>query len=741
MGVYMFKRFLSFVLCLSILLFSISICVYAPVHVYASSVSVYDSYKTIYDGYDFSSVISQHKSFNFTDKGGKKHAVKYVGGRWMYTFGSGDFIDNDETLNYFLSWYAYKGYNNNFKNIGIGLVSLINSKLGIVASVASDVLDSVMVSTNDIDFEYGEDNGLTISSDSVDKLREEIKKQYYTLIGLDSYPCTQNTSVKDYVSSSNFRNMFEHEEDYTDSYSRFIDYDYCIADYYNNFAFFFNGTDIDDFFYVSNSSSDRRLFGGDRVWNEYKIYKYNNNDVTPLNMSFSSAVYSGGRSDDSSQTFLYSGFSMYSVFGSEHRNGHSYSFTCFYKKQGLEDFKFFKSYESLYNYLHGSQTAYLSSKVEQTGEDIKISIDDMNANISDKMDELIDSINNKKDGMSADELQKAIDKGLESLSGKMDDIKDNTQETNTKLDSLLGVMQSQNDILMNILGVTTDIYKVVSSKNKEDGSNYTISDLQPHFNKCFTAVKNMVLYGVSSFDDVDTQSVDNDVGISVVSVDSSYIMSDTGLIDVIGGRSYYKTTSGSAYVCTFKHNGWWGPLLVSEDADSVSYDTCGKTFTYNCTVEYASKTWYVSSDEYSMGNYPSQTGFARVLSSEPMSNSSAALLLLKTAGVTDTPVVSPDYPEDVVKDYHNGLLGKFPFSVPYQLYEWLQVLQAEPKTPEFSYDYGFMLKYFGMSDIDTTIKFDLSQYDDWAQTARSFFKLSFTLAVAVGTYRKFKGVL
>ena len=588
---------------------------------------------------------------------------------------------------------------------------------------------------------YSDDDGYSLVADSVDKLREQLKKQYNTLIGLDSYPCTQNTSVKDYVSSSKFRNMFEHEEDYTDSYSRFIDYDYCIADYYNNFAFFFNGTDIDDFFYVSNSSSDRHLFGGDRVWNEYKIYKYNNNNVTPLNMSFSSAVYSGGRSDDSSQTFLYSGFSMFSVFGSEHRNGHSYSFTCFYKKQGLKDFEFFKSYESLYNYLHGSQTAYLSSKVEQTGEDIKISIDDMNTNISDKMDELIDSINNKKDGMSADELQKAIDKGLESLSGKMDDIKDNTQETNTKLDSLLGVMQSQNDILMNILGVTTDIYNVVSSKDKEDGSSYTIADLQPHFNKCFTAVKNMVLYGVSSFDDVDTQAVDNDVGISVVSVDSSYIMSDTGLIDVIGGRSYYKTTSGSAYVCTFKHNGWWGPLLVSENANSVSYDTCGKTFTYNCTVEYASKTWYVSSDEYSMGNYPSQTGFARVLSSEPMSNSSAALLLLKTAGVTDTPVVSPDYPEDVVKDYHNGLLGKFPFSVPYQLYEWLQVLQAEPKTPEFSYDYGFMLKYFGVSDVDTVIKFDLSQYDEWAKNARSFLKLSFTLALAVGTYRKFKGEL
>lgn len=731
MGVYMLKRILSFILCISILLCSIFIYVYTPV--YAS-----DVYNTIYDNFDYSSVISEHKSFTFTDKGGGKHPVVRVGSAWLTGLGSGQIISDDSDLNYYLSWYSYKGYNQK-SDTGKGILSLINSKLGAVASLSSDLLSSVLLSVSDVDIDYNDNDGLTIASDSVDKLREEIKKQYNTLIGLDSYPCTQNTSVKDYVSSSNFRNMFEHEEDYTDSYSRFIDYDYCIADYYNNFAFFFNGTDIDDFFYVSNSSSDRRLFGGDRVWNEYKIYKYNNNNVTPLNMSFSSAVYSGGRSDDSSQTFLYSGFSMFSVFGSEHRNGHSYSFTCFYKKQGLKDFEFFKSYESLYNYLHGSQTAYLSSKVEQTGEDIKISIDDMNANISDKMDELIDSINNKKDGMSADELQRAIDKGLESLSGKMDDIKDNTQETNTKLDSLLSVMQSQNDILMNILGVTTDIYNVVSSKNKEDGSSYTIADLQPHFNKCFTAVKNMVLYGVSSFDDVDTQAVDNDVGISVVSVDSSYIMSDTGLIDVIGGRSYYKTTSGSAYVCTFKHNGWWGPLLVSENANSVSYDTCGKTFTYDCTVEYASKTWYVSSDEYSMGNYPSQTGFARVLSSEPMSNSSAALLLLKTAGVTDTPVVSPDYPEDVVKDYHNGLLGKFPFSVPYQLYEWLQVLQAEPKTPEFSYDYGFMLKYFGVSDVDTVIKFDLSQYDDWAKNARSFLKLSFTLALAVGTYRKFKG--
>ena len=274
----MLKRILSFILCISILLCSIFICVYTPV--YAS-----DVYNTIYDNFDYSSVISEHKSFTFTDKGGGKHPVVRVGSAWLTGLGSGQIISNDSDLNYYLSWYSYKGYNQK-SDTGKGILSLINSKLGAVVSLSSDLLSSVLLSVPDVDIDYNDNDGLAIASDSVDKLREEIKKQYNTLIGLDSYPCTQNTSVKDYVSSSNFRNMFEHEEDYTDSYSRFIDYDYCITDYYNDFAFFFNGTDIDDFFYVSNSSSDRHLFGGDRVWNEYKIYKYNNNNVTPLNMSF-----------------------------------------------------------------------------------------------------------------------------------------------------------------------------------------------------------------------------------------------------------------------------------------------------------------------------------------------------------------------------------------------------------------------------------------------------------------------
>lgn len=296
-----------------------------------------------------------------------------------------------------------------------------------------------------------------------------------------------------------------------------------------------------------------------------------------------------------------------------HDNRYTYGSVYFYSDNN-KTINIFKSYEALYNFQHGSQTAYVSSKIEETGKDIQISIDDMNTNISNKMDELIDSINKKKDGMSSDELQNAIDKGLESISGKIDDIGNNTEQTNNKLDDLISIMREQNIILSDILGVTNRIADSVSD-DKED-KNYTINDIVPHFNKCFTAVKNMVLFGTSSFDDTGTQSVisvDNDVGIAVY-------------------------------------------------ADDV---------------------------------------------------------------------------EDNVKDYHNGILGKFPFSVPYQLYEWLQVLQCEPKTPEFKYNYGYLV---GKKDSEETIiQFDLSNYNDWANVSRSFLKLSFTLALAVGVYRKFKG--
>lgn len=610
----MLKRILSIILCLSI--FVCSVFMFIPFSVKANSI-----YNTIYDGFDYSSVISQHKTFSFTDKGGKKHTVfkPTSSSAWICVFGDRQVIGDDDELNYYLSWYSYTGYQSKL-NV---FFQFLAAQMGIITKGASTILEDAINNSSSIDVDYDDTNGLTISSDSVDKLREEIKKQYYASIGM--LEVKPRSNVKTLLSKSGFKAMFEETDDYNDTYARVNNYAYAFVCGYEYSSmtcyrtFFMN--ELPKYLYLD--TTDTKGYSYSDSW--YQCYRLAYYDDTSHAFSFNNSVdvytyhYADSITPLSDMSLYYSFSGGFCYFPSFNTSDYNHSYYKEFMYFGNSSFWFFKSFEALYDYLHGDQNAYLSSKVEEAGEDIKISIDDMNTNISDKMDSLIDSINSKKDGMSADELQNAIDKGLESISGKMDDIKDNTEETNTKLDTLLSAMQSQNEILMNILGVTTDIYNVVSSNNKEDGTNYTIADLQPNFNKCFTAVKNMVLYGESSFEDVGTQSVmnvDNDVGIAV----------------------------------------------------------------------YA------------------------------------------------------DDPENHVKDYHNGLLGKFPFCVPYQLYEWLQVLQADPKTPEFTYDYGYMLKYFGVSsDTDTTIKFDLSQYDDWAKNARSFLKLSFTLAVAVGTYRKFKG--
>lgn len=585
----MLKRVLSFLLC--IILLSFSIIIYTPVSVKAD-VSIYDRYNKVYDGYDFSDLISKHKSFNFTDKGGTKHAIKFVGGRWMYFFSSGGFIDDDTKLNYFLSWYAYTGYNTANK-VGTGLSAMISSKLGSLLTSSTDLLDSALTATTDVEFEYDDDNGLTILSDSVDKLRKQLKEQYLISIGLQAM----------YINSYNVcdalnRKTVVDTEDYNDIYNRIVDYDFSLR-FANREIIAFNKSDFDYAYF-----DDKQL-------------RFISHDLKLQDYPFHSLFYSCDKGDCFVTFWKKDNGSYYSCYGGLVNSGGvmwSSSYSDFHSKSSDLQFYIFRSYEAVYNYVKGSQTAYVSSKIEETGKDIQISIDDMNTNISDKMDELIDSINNNKGSMSADELQNAIDKGLESISGKIDDIGDNTEQTNNKLDDLISIMREQNVILSDILGVTNKIADSVSD-DKQD-KNYTINDIIPHFNKCFSAVKNMVLFGTSSFDDTGTQSVisvDNDVGIAVY-------------------------------------------------ADDV---------------------------------------------------------------------------EDNVKDYHNGILGKFPFSVPYQLYEWLQVLQCEPKTPEFKYNYGYLI---GKKDSeDTIIQFDLSNYDDWAIVSRSFLKLSFTLALAVGVYRKFKG--
>jgi Skp family chaperone for outer membrane proteins len=598
MGVYMKYRIVSFLLIFLILFMSIF---NSFTYVYAT-----DNYGYTYE--QATEIVSKHgiiysndntPMFIYSSATGKWSASRFF---WTETYTDKELIDilsSDNFVQYAVTKAKYEGMSGQLcKALGYASKGVSDFVTGLISKDNTQFSQSL----------YDDDNGLTILSDSVDKLRKQLKEQYYNSIGL--YVLESSGTPQELLSS--VKTLYEHEEDFQSDYADIKDRDYVFAckDYKGVslvFRMIFddepsyiycNGKEIFD--YDSNISSNLVVINksNDIIDRNYVKYYYRHSNIKPENMG---ATFSNINNEISNFHLVI------------HDNRYSYGSVYFYSDNN-KTINIFKSYEALYNFQHGSQTAYVSSKIEETGKDIQISIDDMNTNISNKMDELIDSINKKKDGMSSDELQNAIDKGLESISGKIDDIGNNTEQTNNKLDDLISIMREQNIILSDILGVTNRIADSVSD-DKED-KNYTINDIVPHFNKCFTAVKNMVLFGTSSFDDTGTQSfisVDNDVGIAVY-------------------------------------------------ADDV---------------------------------------------------------------------------EDNVKDYHNGILGKFPFSVPYQLYEWLQVLQCEPKTPEFKYNYGYLV---GKKDSEETIiQFDLSNYNDWANVSRSFLKLSFTLALAVGVYRKFKG--
>lgn len=531
--------------------------------------SIFNSFTYVYatDNYGYTyeqatEIVSKHgiiysndntPMFIYSSATGKWSASRFF---WTETYTDKELIDilsSDNVVQYAVTKAKYEGMSGQLcKALGYASKGVSDFVTGLISKDNTQFSQSL----------YDDDNGLTILSDSVDKLRKQLKEQYYNSIGL--YVLESSGTPQELLSS--VKTLYEHEEDFQSDYADIKDRDYVFAckDYKGVslvFRMFFddepsyiycNGKEIFD--YDSNISSNLVVINksNDIIDRNYVKYYYRNSNIKPENMG---AAFSNINNEISNFHLVI------------HDNRYTYGSVYFYSDNN-KTINIFKSYEALYNFQHGSQTAYVSSKIEETGKDIQISIDDMNTNISNKMDELIDSINKKKDGMSSDELQNAIDKGLESISGKIDDIGNNTEQTNNKLDDLISIMREQNIILSDILGVTNRIADSVSD-DKED-KNYTINDIVPHFNKCFTAVKNMVLFGTSSFDDTGTQSVisvDNDVGIAVY-------------------------------------------------ADDV---------------------------------------------------------------------------EDNVKDYHNGILGKFPFSVPYQLYEWLQVLQCEPKTPEFKYNYGYLV--------------------------------------------------
>lgn len=540
-----------------------------------------------------------------------------------------------------------------------GFVSTVGALTTENSKTLTDILDSVTGNYNYLDsLNYDEDSQTVTMSNlngSVDKLREEIKKYYYIENGMFYYkPYGAFSNV---VSTSSYSDMTLYQEDY----NLLQNYDYAFKT--SNFILAFNKSDFNSFYFTGSYNSFDS--GGSNC-----LIQFVDNDFNSIDLNFNSnfnyvsdtygaysyhsvGFHSSGYNshywikDTLSSTACWGNSSDSFVYYFNTGNTeHSWQYGAFYSKDN-SDLLGFVSYEALYNYFHGDKNAYLSSRIDKAGEDISFSIKDMSENLGEKMDTLIDSINDKKGSMSSDELQNAIDKGIEDLNKNTEDIKDNTS-------SILDKLEEQNQILLQILGVTEYI---AYQTTKDDGSSYTKTDLTNTINKIYNGLGNAILYGKNTLTD---------------SGDSSGAASQSSIVtreDFKLSNNIY-TSSGSG---------------VSPGTPVVAYSLD------DCSV-------YDDSNDYDVG-----------IATQDINN----------------------------MDIHDGLFGKFPFSVPYQLYEWLQVLQADPVAPKLVYNYGFLLGHKGEQKYDLTI--DLSIYEPWANVCKSFLRLSFTLAMSLFLYKKFKG--
>lgn len=527
---------------------------------------------------------------------------------------------------------SFVSNNNIFRGFMSGVGSLFTGD----SDNGTKFLDIVTGNYNYLDsLDYDEDSQtITMSNDngSVDKLREEIKKYYYELIGLNEWKASG--TVKEWVDSPTFRKSFDYEEDYNNGYG-YSQYNYviCSGQY---FSYFFNEADL---FYISNSERIN-LTVDNYASLFYKVFFYHDGSSTS---SFIPADKAGLITHyqytyhDVTECALYRhsyyGFAIYpspATWSSETSKESSRNILLYSKDK--KPLKYFSSYGALYNYMNGDQNAYLSSTIENTGEDITFSIKDMNENLGNKMDTLIDSINSNKSNMSADELQNAIDKGLEDLNKNTEDIKDNTS-------SILDKLEEQNQILLQILGVTEFIaYQEV----KENSDQYNMSYLKTLLDSMFTGLFNALMYGENTVDDKNT--------------------------DTASMQSFSVSNAAA-------------PVAVYSD-DIAVYDSSGS----------GGGSSFGGGSDSSGGHF---------------------------------------------FDLKNGLFGKFPFSIPYQCYNWLQILQRDPKAPTFTLDYGYL---FGCSgDPKFVLSFDLSRYNDIAEVGRSFCRLFMTLMLALGIYHKNKG--
>lgn len=92
-----------------------------------------------------------------------------------------------------------------------------------------------------------------------------------------------------------------------------------------------------------------------------------------------------------------------------------------------------------------------------------------------------------------------------------------------------------------------------------------------------------------------------------------------------------------------------------------------------------------------------------------------------------------EYPDGVPKVDSSGLFDKFPFCIPYDIYNLFVGFSAEATPPKFDIPFKYMKQDDGSYLIDYTITVDFEQLSDIAYICRWFISIEFTFALVLIT--------
>ena len=101
--------------------------------------------------------------------------------------------------------------------------------------------------------------------------------------------------------------------------------------------------------------------------------------------------------------------------------------------------------------------------------------------------------------------------------------------------------------------------------------------------------------------------------------------------------------------------------------------------------------------------------------------------------ISDSKATTADYPDGVPEIDSSGLFDKFPFCIPYDIYNLFRGFNATATPPKFDIPFKYMKQDDGSYLIDYTITVDFEQLSDIAYICRWFIAIEFTLGLILIT--------